>query len=732
MKHLFNFLSFAAVAALTAISCNKELETPAVGTDDACPEGYYVEELTAVYPRDPETRTAFNETTGRFAWTEGDELAFHLSNGEYVAAPIDPATGKVKLYLPVGVTRDNYAVYPADAVVDDAAVVGNMKVTIPNSYDISNDPTTDYVPTPLVAWNDAENTHLKFEHVGGLLQVNLTVPAGVKTAKLNMGKVITGTFSLEDGTGNGIIAPGEATSEDDITFVLSESGLAEDTEVKLLAPLPTGSYEHFEVSYDNGYVFSRDLSETPWTFSRSGGKKVSISQDKFEDMTDYFWFEAMEAGSTVKMNPYKGNSANFNGYEFEYSVDNKQTWNAYSITEKPDITLENEGDRVYFRSTGMYQALCDVTGQSNPVYVKYLRFAGTGKLKVGGTIATLKNYKDLTLKKIYAFPYLFQNMTCLYDAQELKLHKYAIKGMYAYMFSGCSNLKDVMSLPENDFHDYTYSEWQTSQLATGCYQGMFKNCTSLEAALELPNTEITAGSCYKEMYQGCTSLTWAPDLTADSVAPYAYQYMFDGCTSLATAPKMEATIIGQCGCFCMFRGCKSITKAPEMSQVTKVVSQGCTSMFSGCTSLVEGPTSLNVVGYLSYETMFSGCTSLTKAPELPAMQMERSCYSGMFSNCTSLVNAPDLPATELAICCYRDMFKGCSSLASLRVGFTEWPPYTDVYYQSNANGSDVWGHTASWLSSAKNTTACKFYKPASLEIKRGTSFIPSKWTVVEE
>ena len=147
MKHLFKFLSLAAVAALTAISCNTELETPAVGTDAACPEGYYVEELTAVYPRDPETRTAFNETTGRFAWTEGDELAFHLSNGEYVAAPIDPATGKVKLYLPVGVTRDNYAVYPASAVVDEAAAIGNMKITVPDTYDISADPNTDYVQT---------------------------------------------------------------------------------------------------------------------------------------------------------------------------------------------------------------------------------------------------------------------------------------------------------------------------------------------------------------------------------------------------------------------------------------------------------------------------------------------------------------------------------------------------------------------------------------------------------
>lgn len=694
-----------------------------------------MEEIYASYPA-AETRTAFDGTTGKFSWSEGDEIAFHLSDGSYTVAEIDPATSKVKLYIREGLTRDNFAVYPASAAIQEHSTIGDMQVKLPNAYNVSDDPTTDYVPMPMVATQD-ETNHLKFNHTGALLQVNLDIPAGTKTAKVSLGdKALSGTLTV---VADGDYYKTNATSVNQvsdggntITFTVSEeeNGLAENTQAYLRLPVSTGTYDEIKIVYSDGeydtYEFHKDVT---MSFNRSAGKKLSIAEQQFEDLTDYFWFEALEAGSTVKMNPYKGSSANYNDYVFEYSIDGKKTWIAYDITAKPDINLENEGDRVYFRSTSKYYPVCEVTGTSNPVYRKYLRFAGTGKLKVGGMIATLKNYKNLNLQNITALPYLFENMTSLYDATELKLHKYTMKGMYAYMFSGCSNLKNVMSLPENDFHDYTYSEWQTSQLSTACYQGMFKNCTSLEAALELPNTEITAGSCYKEMYQGCTSLTWAPDLTANSVTPYAYQYMFDGCVSLANAPKMEATIIGQCGCFCMFRGCTSITKAPEMSQVTKVVSQGCSSMFSGCTSLIEGPTSLNVVGYLSYENMFSGCTSLTKAPKLPATVMERSCYMGMFKSCTSLVNAPDLPATELAITCYEEMFKGCTSLQSIRVGFTEWPPYTDVYYQQNAEGSPIWGSTAGWFTSAKNATTCKIYKPAALETKRGNSFIPSKWEV---
>ena len=775
MKHLFNFLSFAAIAVMTMVSCNKELETPDYGADPACPEGYYVEELTAVYPHDPETRTAFNETTGRFAWTAGDELAFHLTNGEYVAAPIDPATGKVKLYLPVGVTRDNYAVYPASAVVDEAAAIGNMKVTLPDTYDISDNPNTDFVPTPLVAWNDAENTHLKFEHVGGLLQVNLNVPAGVKTATVSMGKTISGTFSLEDGTGNGVITPGDA-SDDGLTFILSEEGLAEDTEVKLLAPLPTGSYEYFEVAYDNGYEFSKDLSASPWTFSRSGGKKVSIAEENFEDPTDYFWFEALEANSTVKFQP----RSDYNGV-MSYSFD-KRDWVEWT-SETGDILLENVGDRVYWCGNGKA-----FTNQYN-VSSRISRFKGTGRLACGGDITTLKG-KDVTLASNDIWAQMFMSNTALVDASQLVIS--GMNAMYCQeMFYRCTALEVAPPLP-------------ATKVATRAYYGMFQYCENLLATPELGFTEVGSMGC-RGMFSYCTALKTGPTvLDATMTGLENYYQMFYKCENLenvAELPQMNLTESCYCG---MYSYCKSVTEIPDLpAQVMKKncyngmfsytsitegieltadnTAEGCyAGMFSNCKLMVTGPTVLpaKTVAISAYANMFNGCASLLVAPEIEAetlvgdtasglgdsakgrnmIQMFRGCismtkgpsylkpkaltgfcYQYMFNRCISMTESPIIEAESISgSSCMYFMFTDCNKLSKITVHFTDWPGTTYGWISGGIYDPETGRSTPSpgYSNSGYGYGTCgvpatgDFYCPADLPATYGASNIPSGWNVI--
>ena len=50
-----------------------------------------------------------------------------------------------------------------------------------------------------------------------------------------------------------------------------------------------------------------------------------------------------------------------------------------------------------------------------------------------------------------------------------------------------------------------------------CYNSMFKNCTVLIKAPELPATTL-AGNCYFVMFALCTSLTQAPELPATTLA----------------------------------------------------------------------------------------------------------------------------------------------------------------------------------------------------------------------
>ena len=144
--------------------------------------------------------------------------------------------------------------------------------------------------------------------------------------------------------------------------------------------------------------------------------------------------------------------------------------------------------------------------------------------------------------------------------------------------------------------------------------------------------------CYDSMFKGCTSLTQAPALPAETLANYCYIQMFQNCTSLTQAPALPAETLAWSCYVGMFRGCTSLTKAPELPA----------EKLAGC----------------CYGDMFRGCTSLTKAPELPAEKLADECYSYMFDGCTSLTKAPELPATTLAYSCYFNMFQDCTSLTN--------------------------------------------------------------------
>ena len=118
---------------------------------------------------------------------------------------------------------------------------------------------------------------------------------------------------------------------------------------------------------------------------------------------------------------------------------------------------------------------------------------------------------------------------------------------------------------------------------------------------------IIATYCYANMFKGCTSLAQAPELPATTLAIYCYNYMFEGCTSLVNAPKLPATTMDVYCYVNMFKGCTSLVNAPELPATT---------MNAGC-----------------YTNMFNGCTSLAQAPELPATTLATYCYNYMFNGC---------------------------------------------------------------------------------------------------
>ena len=93
-------------------------------------------------------------------------------------------------------------------------------------------------------------------------------------------------------------------------------------------------------------------------------------------------------------------------------------------------------------------------------------------------------------------------------------------------------------------------------MSDACYSGMFRGCTSLTQAPELPATTLTS-ACYWYMFSGC-SLTQAPELPATTLTSNCYQYMFSRCTSLTQIPELPATTLAFCCCERMFWKCRSL------------------------------------------------------------------------------------------------------------------------------------------------------------------------------
>ena len=235
--------------------------------------------------------------------------------------------------------------------------------------------------------------------------------------------------------------------------------------------------------------------------------------------------------------------------------------------------------------------------------------------------------------------------------------------------------------------DDTYVNKYTSTESHCCFY-MFKGCTSLVQAPELPATTLATG-CYNNMFRGCTGLTQAPDLPATTLATECYSGMFWDCTSLTKAPELPATKLANYCYQNMFYGCTSLVQAPELPVTT--------------------------LANYCYKSMFNSCMSLIQAPELPATTLATECYNSMFYLCRRLTQAPELPAVTLATECYYYMFTECKKLN---------------YVKCLATDTSATNCMTNWLKnvSATGTFECDNKKYFTLDSTNG---IPTGWSITE-
>ena len=248
---------------LAAVACKK-------GNSFNAPAGG--EKLTA-HIGGPESRVEFNPSSGKFAWSDPDEIAIHSTAGAYKTAQVTAAG--VFTFVPEGSeVRDGYAIYPASVAAGTATAPA---VTLPASYDITAEGMGDWYPTPMIAVNNPADDDLWFYHVGAALRLTLnSVPVGTKAISVSFGKGVTGTFDVADpSTATPSIAP--AAAADEVSFVL-DAALSEATDgLTVNSPVPAGTYPTVFISALNASdaVLASGGSYKDWTFPRSRGRQMS-------------------------------------------------------------------------------------------------------------------------------------------------------------------------------------------------------------------------------------------------------------------------------------------------------------------------------------------------------------------------------------------------------------------------------------------------------------------------
>lgn len=268
MKKLFLYIS----VLVAAVACNTaEIESNhSQSGDDPVTGIKMITEIISGQRGSTTKATISNDDTPAFAWTIGDNIAVHVSNGKYVftsgdgGASTNAATANFTVAYLDGTSRDAFAVYPSTIVTESAAHYGQsgatLDVTLPSSYALAQVSGTT-TPCPMIATN-SPGAGLVFYQLCGLLRLTVnSIPPSTKRLEIDFnGNKVWGEFSIAQ-----TITPGTSDiktttgSENDVIKIFKEGPTVDDTlndnkwldDLVLNIPLPTGDYTSITVTAFN-------------------------------------------------------------------------------------------------------------------------------------------------------------------------------------------------------------------------------------------------------------------------------------------------------------------------------------------------------------------------------------------------------------------------------------------------------------------------------------------------
>lgn len=227
---------------------------------------------------------------------------------------------------------------------------------------------------------------------------------------------------------------------------------------------------------------------------------------------EYLTFEALEAGTftlTIQatLQPTTLESVS-------YSIDGGSTWTTTNNVTDTEVVITTPsiplGGKVLWKGIGV--------ATSNLYSAQPSKFSSTGTFRVAGNLKSILFGDD-------------------FETGKKNVQMYA----FASLFNG-SNVVDAGNLFIPSWYDIV-----NTGTGNGYLQELFRGCSYLTTAPNLSNIAIITTSPFSNMFRSCTSLEYAPELPYPTLTGSAYSGMFNGCTSLKYI-KMLATDISASNC----------------------------------------------------------------------------------------------------------------------------------------------------------------------------------------
>lgn len=248
MKIKIRYRAASLLLVLAACTGEKEALDSVEETLTACASGTQIVTRSEI------------DASGTFSWDAKDQIAIHYTNlfpaySDYRTASLKEGAGTAiaKFSLLPNGERDGVALYPAVIADKDYPGLsgGELRVHMPQSYPLKSTSMGWTAPQPMLAYNTPGND-LHFEHLGALMRLTLNnVPAGTQYIRVASDYNLSGSFVVQDLSGEPYIAADHSNEGGDFPFVVFSfpSALGGVTSSLVLnVPFPTGHYTNFTVT----------------------------------------------------------------------------------------------------------------------------------------------------------------------------------------------------------------------------------------------------------------------------------------------------------------------------------------------------------------------------------------------------------------------------------------------------------------------------------------------------